>query len=376
MSVLELCQALIQKESITPHDRNCQSLLRKEIQPWLTLQHQWQDHGVTNSLWVIGHSGPLFLWAGHTDVVPPGNTALWQHPPFSGHIDQEHIHGRGAQDMKGSLAAMTTATQRFCQHVTEPKIRIGFAITSDEEGDAKFGTQSIVEKMKHLGLRARWCMVGEPTSVNTLGDQLKNGRRGSCTLSVTISMPQKHVAYTPMNQNPGHAMAQLISSLQNRQWPKHPSFPQLSMHVVQLDCQSVANNVTPESSHATLNFRYPSHITADDIIQVIETQLANLPHHIHLMSNNIPFYFEPSKWHQELAKIIALKTETTPQFTCDGGTSDGRYLQFVSDDLVEFGPLNDRIHQTNERASIQTLKMLEDLYFDVLMTTNQMCANS
>ena len=182
--------------------------------------------------------------------------------------------------MKGSLAAMIMATQRFCQQVTQPKIRIGFAITSDEEGDAKFGTQSIVDKMKKLDLRARWCIVGEPTSVNTLGDQLKNGRRGSCTLSIKINIPQKHVAYAPMNENPGHAMAQLISNLQSRQWPKHPSFPPLSMHVVQLECQSIANNVTPESSYAILNFRYPSHMTADDIIQVIETQLSNLPHHL------------------------------------------------------------------------------------------------
>lgn len=375
MNVVDICKMLVRSASVTPNDATIQLRLKKLLAPWLSECHQWECQGVTNSLFILGQQGPLFLWAGHTDVVPEGSLSDWIHPPFSAHVEYPWLYGRGAQDMKGNLAAMISSTMQYMQNHNHSNIRIGFALTSDEEGPAQFGTKDIVTKMQKLHLNAKWCVVGEPTSDQQLGDQLKNGRRGSCTLQLTINNQPGHVAYTDIQQNAAHQLTHVIHKILNHKWPQHPSFPPIKIHVVHLNCQSTATNVTPTEACAIINFRYPDGMSSQSIIDVIRCFMPHNAHKIDTICDHQPFFFEYSEWHEQLKKIIFDHTGVNTLMTTNGGTSDGRYLQNVCEQLIEFGSCNDRIHQTNERINLNDLETLVKIYHDFLCQAHQTSAS-
>ncbi|WP_298443394.1 succinyl-diaminopimelate desuccinylase [uncultured Ferrimonas sp.] len=363
--VLTLAKALISRESVTPEDAGCQQLMADYLRD-CGFDIESMVFADTTNLWARrNHSGPLFCFAGHTDVVPVGNLDKWHTPPFEPTIIDGMLHGRGAADMKGSLAAMLVASKRFVQRHPEHQGSIAFLITSDEEGPFINGTIKVVETLEQRNEKITWCLVGEPSSTDKLGDVIKNGRRGSLTGSLTVHGIQGHVAYPHLAKNPVHLAAPALTELAQTSWDNgNEFFPPTSFQIANIAAGTGAPNVVPGDLEVQFNFRFCTESHAEDLklrVQAIFDR-HGLEYDLSWILNGEPFLTGDGKLLQATKDAVHQITgyHTDPQTS--GGTSDGRFIAPTGAQVIELGPRNDTIHKVNECVSVADLDTLALVY--------------
>ena len=369
LSLSELAQQLIQKISLTPDDADCQNLLKTQLEQ-CGFQILSFPCGPVQNLWArYGTQAPLLVFAGHTDVVPTEPESEWQYPPFSGTIAENNLHGRGAQDMKSSLAAMAVACQRFIEKYPTFLGSIGFLITSNEEGDAIGGTAYALEQLKKKGVIIDHCLVGEASCDKKLGDTLKIGRRGSLHATVTFKGIGGHIAYPQKTKNPIHSCFKALDALCHIEWDKgNQYFPPTSFQISNIQGGTGADNVVPSEVKVTSNFRYSPELTEEEIkkrfMEVLDSYSLN--YEIHWKLSGEPFLSTPQKLTSATQQALQEICHLTPQLSTSGGTSDGRFIAKNCPEVIEFGPVNDTIHKPNERISLEELNQLTLCYEQIL----------
>jgi len=376
---LTLAQALIRQESVTPLDADCQKMMAERLEALgFKCQHLCFGEGKTNgpvqNLWAVkegsgGSTAPLFCFAGHTDVVPVGDISQWQHPPFEAVVEGDMLIGRGAADMKGSLAAMIVATEQFINENPNHTQRIAFLITSDEEGPAEFGTVAVMEYLAEQNEKIDWCLVGEPSSTNEVGDVVKNGRRGSLNGYLTIQGIQGHVAYPHLAQNPIHLAAPFLTTLSHREWDQGDQFfPPTSFQVSNISSGTGATNVIPGDISIVFNFRYSTQWTAEQLQEEVENLLKKqgLQYSLRWDNSGKPFITEAGELVEATVSAIKSSTQIDAQLLTTGGTSDGRFIAPSGAQVVELGPVNATIHKVDECVSCADLEKLTEIYKDIL----------
>lgn len=371
-ATLELACDLIRRPSVTPVDEGCQELMMRRlkavgfaVEPMRIeeVENFWACHGEQD--------GPVLCFAGHTDVVPTGPLQAWQHQPFDALIDEHGmLCGRGAADMKGSLASMIIAVERFVADHPKHKGRIAFLITSDEEGPAQHGTKAVIERLAARNERLDWCIVGEPSSTSLVGDVVKNGRRGSLGATLTVRGVQGHVAYPHLAKNPIHLAAPALAELAAEHWDDgNAFFPPTSFQVSNLNSGTGATNVIPGELRAIFNFRFSTESTVEGLQQRVNAILDKhgLDYHVEWALSGLPFLTEPGALLDAVAASIKAVTgrDTTP--STSGGTSDGRFIATLGTQVVELGPVNATIHQINERVLASDLDVLTEIYYQTLV---------
>lgn len=367
---LKLAKALIQRPSVTPEDAGCQSLMNERLAK-LGFNIEELFYVDTLNTWARkGTGSPHFCFAGHTDVVPTGNVSDWNYPPFDAHVADGYLHGRGAADMKGALAAMVVATERFVAKHPNHKGSISYLITSDEEGPFVNGTTKVVDLLESRNEKIDMCLVGEPSSRDVLGDVVKNGRRGSLTGHLTIIGKQGHVAYPHLAKNPIHLAGKLIDELSSSVWDNgNAFFPATSFQISNIHGGTGAGNVIPGTVDIQFNFRFSTEVTAEElksrVINILEQQ--GLQYRLDWTLNGLPFLTEPGILLDATLKAIESVTgiKSTPETT--GGTSDGRFIAQTGCKVIELGTINKTIHQVNECVSVQDLDTLTDIYEAILV---------
>jgi len=379
-ATLDLALDLLRRPSITPNDAGCQELLIARLEA-LNFQVERLCFGAVDNFWArFGEQEPLFAFAGHTDVVPPGPVEQWQSPPFAPEIRDGFLYGRGAADMKGSLAAMITACERFLAAHPHPRGSIAFLITSDEEGVAVNGTVKVVERLEARGEKIRWCLVGEPSCSTQLGDTLKNGRRGSLNGRLVLRGIQGHVAYPHRAQNPIHAIGAILTTLTDEIWDQgHEYFPPTSFQISNLRSGTGADNVIPGDLEMLFNFRFSPAVTVEQLQNrtrlIVETALLNeevktgqvFQYELDWRLSGPPFFTPPGDLVAAIVAAIRAETGLEPELSTSGGTSDGRFIAPTGAQVIELGPLNATIHQINERVATADLERLSRIYEDILI---------
>ena len=366
---VDILKDLIAFPSVTPDDFGCQAYLISKLESlgFKTENMKFKD---INNFWAtFGSVGPIFIFAGHTDVVPPGLDVNWQSNPFKAEVRDNKLFGRGASDMKGSIAAMLSATKRFLNLFPIPAFQIGFVITGDEEGEAKNGTLKIVDWLISEEIKPHWCLVGEPTSNLSFGDTIKVGRRGSITANVTIKGIQGHVAYPDQAINPIHEITPLLSEFIKEKWDHgNQHFPPTSLQIVNINAGANAANVIPGEVSLQFNLRFSPELSARKVKSLIIKKLNkhNLNFSILWDHNADPFYSEPGLLASKLRDILSKQINTLPKYCTGGGTSDGRFLKKLGCEVIEFGPTNKSIHKVDEHLDLVELSKLEDVYFNLL----------
>ncbi|MFZ8943168.1 MAG: succinyl-diaminopimelate desuccinylase [Methylophilaceae bacterium] len=362
---LELAKALIAKASITPDDNGCQELLADRLKPLGFDIETIHQNGVTNFYARKGKESPLVVFAGHTDVVPPGPLDLWDSDPFVPTEKDGKLFGRGAADMKSSLAAFITSIEDFLLQFPTHQGSIGLLITSDEEGVATDGTVRIVEMLKKRNEIIDYCIVGEPTSNNEFGDTIKNGRRGSLSAKLTVKGIQGHIAYPEKVKNPIHQIAPALDTLVKTTWDNgNEYFPETSWQVSNINGGTGATNVVPGYVEVLFNFRYSTSNTAEDLKSKVENVLKdyNLDFAIDWSHSGKPYLTEKGYLVDVLSESINHVTNITPEISTTGGTSDGRFIADICNQVVEFGPLNESIHKINEHVHLDHVNKLKQIY--------------
>lgn len=365
---LELAQQLIQRPSVTPLDKGCQELIAKRLKAIGFNVETLQFEDVTNLWATLGSSGPLFVFAGHTDVVPTGPENSWLYPPFSATVADGFLHGRGAADMKGSIAAMVTAVERFLV-VSELNARIGFLITSDEEGIAVNGTQKVIKELGDRNIKIDYCLVGEPSSSEKLGDTVKIGRRGSLGAKLVITGTQGHVAYPQLAINPIHKILPVLTHLTDITWDEgNASFPATSFQISNINAGTGATNVIPGQIQIVFNFRFSTEIDAPTIksrvTQLLDEAELNYQLDWNLWGN--PFLTNTGKLVEAVSESIQKNCGYDTERSTAGGTSDGRFIAPTGAEVVELGPCNATIHQVDEKITVAELDTLSGVYQSVL----------
>lgn len=367
--VLNLCKQLIERPSVTPHDAGCQHLMAEYLAK-LGFDNESLFFVDTDNLWSIrGAAGPVFCFAGHTDVVPTGDKQQWQFPPFDATEHNGQLYGRGAADMKGSLAAMLVATRKFVEHHPAHHGQIAYLITSDEEGPFINGTPRVVATLTERGQAIDYCLVGEPSSTHRVGDVIKNGRRGSLTGYLTVKGIQGHVAYPHLAANPVHLFANALQTLTNEQWDEgNECFPPTSFQISNFNAGTGAGNVIPGEAHVQFNFRFSTESTVEQLQQrvVAILQAAELNFDLRWTVNGLPFLTKPGNFLDAVIDAVQTVTGQAPDPQTSGGTSDGRFIAQMGAQVVELGPVNKTIHQRNEHVAIADLYQLTDMYYQVL----------
>ena len=368
---LALAMDLIQRPSVTPDDLGCQALMIERLER-LGFEVERLTFGDVENFWAVrGHHGPVLAFAGHTDVVPTGPESQWQTPPFAPQIDaQGMLRGRGAADMKGSLAAMITATERFVATCPDHQGRIAFLITSDEEGPAVDGTRAVVEHLRERNERLDYCIVGEPSSTERLGDVIKNGRRGSLGGVLRVRGIQGHVAYPHLARNPIHQVAPALDALANEHWDAgNDCFPATSFQVSNIRAGTGATNVIPGDVEIVFNFRFSTETTDAELRERTETLLRghDLDFEIDWTLNGSPFLTREGTLVDATVHGVADVTGTTPVLSTSGGTSDGRFIATLGTQVVELGPRNATIHKVDERILASDLDDLSAIYEAILV---------
>ncbi len=365
---LELAQQLIQRPSVTPLDEGCQELIAKRLTAIGFSVETLQFEDVTNLWATLGSSGPLFVFAGHTDVVPTGPQNNWQYPPFSATVADGFLHGRGAADMKGSIAAMVTAVERFLP-AAQLNARIGFLITSDEEGSAINGTQRVIKELGIRNIKIDYCLVGEPSSSERLGDTVKIGRRGSLGATLVVNGIQGHVAYPQLAINPIHKVLPVLAHLTDITWDEgNASFPATSFQISNINAGTGATNVIPGQIEVVFNFRFSTELDADTIKSRV-TQLldeAELNYQLDWKLWGNPFLTDAGKLVEAVSESIQQNCGYSTERSTAGGTSDGRFIAPTGAEVVELGPCNATIHQVDEKITVAELDKLSDVYQGVL----------
>ena len=374
---LQLACELISRNSTTPEDAGCQQLMGERLAA-VGFALEPLRFGEVDNLWARrGSEGPVLCFAGHTDVVPTGPVEQWQTNPFIPQIVDGMLHGRGAADMKGSLAAMVVAVERFVAAHPEHKGSIAFLITSDEEGPATEGTVKVVETLVERGEKVDWCIVGEPSSTARLGDVIKNGRRGSLGGVLHIKGIQGHVAYPHLARNPIHQAMPALDALVNEHWDAgNDFFPATSFQISNLRAGTGATNVIPGDVEVVFNFRYSTEVTHDELRSRTEAILDQhgLEYHIDWTLNGEPFLTAEGELVEAAIRGVEAVTGERPALSTSGGTSDGRFIATLGAQVVELGPLNDTIHKVNERVRASDLDALSRIYeatLQALLTTNE-----
>lgn len=372
-AVRQLTEALISKRSVTPEDAGCQDLLRKRLEAIGFHCETLASNGTTN-LWAErdgGRPGPLFVFAGHTDVVPPGPLEAWGSDPFVPTERNARLYGRGAADMKTSLAAFVVATEDFVARRSEHHGRVAFLLTSDEEGPATDGTVQIVKRFEQEGRRIDFCVVGEPTSAERLGDMIKNGRRGSLSGRLTVKGIQGHIAYPHQADNPIHRFAPALAELAAHHWDAgNAFFPPTSWQVSNLNSGTGATNVIPGELQALFNFRFSTESTVDTLKNRVHEVLDRhqLSYSIEWSLSGDPFLTEPGTLSAALSDAIHAECGLRPILSTTGGTSDGRFIARICSQVIEFGPPNASIHKIDENIRLDEMAPLAGIYRRVLET--------
>ena len=368
---LELACELIRRASVTPADEGCQQLMMARLAAAGFAVEPMRIEDVENFWARRGGEGPVLCFAGHTDVVPTGPQEAWQHPPFVAFVDEQGmLRGRGAADMKGSLAAMIVAVERFVAEHPQHKGAIAFLITSDEEGPALHGTQAVVERLRERGERLDWCIVGEPSSTAQVGDVVKNGRRGSLNGKLRILGKQGHVAYPHLARNPIHLAAPALAELAAEPWDAgNAFFPPTTFQISNIQSGTGANNVIPGELSALFNFRFSTESTVEGLRQRVETILDKhgLNWQIDWSLSGLPFLTEPGELLDAVAASIRAVTGRDTEASTSGGTSDGRFIATLGTQVVELGPVNATIHQIDEQVLASDLDLLTEIYYQTLV---------
>jgi len=366
---LALCCDLISRRSVTPEDQGCQEIMISRLEA-IGFECTPLPFGKVQNFWAVhGDSGPLFVFAGHTDVVPPGPEAQWSTPPFEPSLVGETLYGRGAADMKGSLAAMVVACEEFLASNPDHTGRIGFLITSDEEGPATDGTVRVMEWLQQQGEKIDWCLVGEPSSTSTLGDVIKNGRRGSLNARLIVKGMQGHIAYPHLADNPIHRAAPALSALTHEVWDEGNSFfPPTSMQISNIHGGTGVTNVIPGELEIVFNFRFSTELTDVDLRQRTEAILDahSLEYDIQWSLSGHPFLTPTGELVAAAVDSILSVTGIDTQLSTAGGTSDGRFIAPSGAQVVELGPVNASIHKLNEEVHAPDLPRLTAVYRGIM----------
>lgn len=370
-SALELAQALIARRSITPDDAGSQELLGARLAAAGFRCEPLRAGAVTN-LWARRGSGrPLLCFAGHTDVVPTGPLEQWHSDPFAPTIRDGKLFGRGAADMKSSIAAFVVAAETFAAERPAHRGSIALLITSDEEGPAVDGTVRVVEQLKRRGETIDYCLVGEPSSAETLGDVIKNGRRGSLSGKLLVRGVQGHIAYPQLARNPIHLLAPALAELASTRWDAgNEYFPATTWQVSNIHAGTGAANVIPGQLELDFNFRFSTASSEDSLKERFEAVLRKhgLDYSVDWTLSGKPFLTRPGELVSALQDAIRAHTGCSAELSTTGGTSDGRFIAEICPQVVEFGPLNASIHKLNEHIELEALERLPRIYLDVLRT--------
>ncbi|SDS78901.1 succinyldiaminopimelate desuccinylase [Halopseudomonas xinjiangensis] len=362
---LALACELISRDSTTPADAGCQELMAERLAA-CGFAIEPMRFGEVDNLWARrGTQGPVLCFAGHTDVVPTGPVEQWTNPPFSPAIHNGMLHGRGAADMKGSLAAMIIAAERFVADYPDHHGSIAFLITSDEEGPAVDGTVKVVETLKARDEKVDWCIVGEPSSTEVVGDVVKNGRRGSLNARLLVKGKQGHVAYPHLARNPIHLAAPALAELAGESWDDgNEFFPPTSFQISNIRSGTGATNVVPGELEALINFRFSTESTVESLQSRTRDILARhgLNYELDWTVSGLPFLTEPGALLDGVAGAILEVTGRQTQPSTSGGTSDGRFIATMGTQVVELGPVNATIHQVDECIRAEDLEILADIY--------------
>lgn len=368
-ATLTLARQIIACPSVTPDDAGCMELIAARLQPLGFSIEYINRNGVTN-LWARrGTSKPLFVFAGHTDVVPTGPLDKWTSPPFAPEIRDGMLYGRGAADMKSSLAAMLTATEAFVAAHPEHPGSIAFLLTSDEEGDANDGTVAVVEALKARGESLDFCIIGEPTSVDTLGDMIKNGRRGSLSGKLTVKGIQCHIAYPHLGRNPIHEAAPALAELGDTEWDQgNEYFPPTTWQISNIHGGTGATNVVPGSVEIKFNFRFSTASTVDGLKQRLTAILDKheLDYEIDWTLGARPFLTGRGPLAEAASNAIREICGIDTELSTTGGTSDGRFIADICAQLLEIGPVNATSHKIDECVDIAALPQLSAIYTRIL----------
>ncbi len=368
-TTLDLTMELLERPSLTPEDAGCLDIIAARLER-LGFNLEFLPFGPVNNLWATrGTTEPVFTFAGHTDVVPVGDAHAWGSDPFVPEIREGHLYARGAADMKGSLAAMVTAIERFLSQDTGYEGTISLLLTSDEEGIAADGTVKVIEALRARGQKITWCLVGEPSSHTRLGDVIRNGRRGSLNGRLMVHGVQGHVAYPDQAVNPIHLAAPALAELSNTQWDTGNEFyPPTSFQVSNIAAGTGAENVVPGSLEARFNFRFCTESTVEDLQRRTEAVLDahNIDHRIDWHLSGDAFLTAGGELLSAVSAAIRHVLDVDPQASTGGGTSDGRFIAPIGAEVIEFGPVNATIHKVNECVAIADLDRLSATYEDIL----------
>ena len=368
-NTLELAKSLIGKPSITPDDLGCQAIMIDRLKKIGFEIHPLKFGDVDNFWAVHGDSGPLFAFAGHTDVVPAGDENAWNTMPFEPTIKDGYLYGRGAADMKGGLASMVTATEKYIKENPNHKGRIAFLITSDEEGVAVNGTVKVMDYLKANEQKIDYCLLGEPSSTSSTGDVIKNGRRGSLNGVLKINGKQGHVAYPHLAKNPIHLVSPALDDLCNQEWDNgNDYFPATSFQISNMHSGDGVTNVIPGDAQVKFNFRYSTETNKENLQKKVHEilDLHNLDYSIEWSHSGYPFLTSKGELVSACVEAIKKTKGIETELSTSGGTSDGRFIAQEGTQVVELGPVNATIHQINESVLVQDLDDLSEIYYQVL----------
>jgi succinyl-diaminopimelate desuccinylase len=377
---LQLTEQLMAEPSVTPSDGRCQAILAARLQPLgfrCETLVSGPDHFRVTNLWAIRRSArpqaPTLVFAGHTDVVPTGPLDNWSSDPFVPTHRDGKLFGRGASDMKSSLAAMVVAVEEFLAHQPHPDFSIAFLLTSDEEGPALDGTVVVCNLLRERGERLDWCIVGEPTSVERTGDMIKNGRRGTLSGKLTVTGIQAHIAYPHLGRNPIHDLAPALAELVTIRWDEgNAFFPPTSWQVSNIHAGTGASNIIPGSCVVDFNFRFCTESTVESLKTRLTAVLDRHPidYSLQWTLGGLPFLTEPGDLVGAVQQAIRDETGLETQLSTTGGTSDGRFIAQVCPQVIELGPPNATIHKIDEHVATQDIESLKNIYRRVLEQLN------
>ena len=370
---LALACELIARRSVTPEDAGCQALMMERLAA-LGFECQRLRCGEVENFWARrGTAAPLLVFAGHTDVVPTGPLERWTSDPFVPAVRDGMLYGRGAADMKGSLAAMVTACERFVAAHPGHAGSIGFLVTSDEEGPAVDGTVRVVDWLQAHGAHIDWCLVGEPSSARTLGDTIKNGRRGSLSGRLLVKGVQGHIAYPQLARNPVHEFAPALAELSATRWDEgNDHFPPTSWQVSNIHAGTGASNVIPGECVVDFNFRFCTESTPESLQQRLTAVLDQhgLQYELKWTIGGLPFLTTPGTLVGAIQQAIADETGLKTELSTTGGTSDGRFIAQICPQVIEFGPPNATIHKVDEHVALSDIAPLKAIYRRTLENLN------
>jgi succinyl-diaminopimelate desuccinylase len=369
MGPLQLTQDLIARASVSPTDGGCQALMIERLQA-VGFDVENLRFGPVDNFWAKrGSGGPVFCFAGHTDVVPPGPQDEWHSDPFVPVIKDGILYGRGAADMKSGLAAMVTASEAFVGRHPAHRGTIAFLITSDEEGPSVDGTRRVVEVLRERGQRIDWCLVGEPSSENSLGDTIKIGRRGSLSGRLTVHGIQGHIAYPHTADNPVHAVAPALAELAVRTWDQgNAHFQPTTFQISNISAGTGAPNIIPGELKARFNLRFSTEQTVDSLKAVVESLLQRhgVKYSLEWFVSGYPFLTVPGELSQAASRAVQEQLNLTPKLSTGGGTSDGRFIAPMGAQVIELGVVNQTIHKVDECVRVADIERLHALYLRTL----------